>query len=187
MPMPPRLRRPLALLLTAPGGLAACVGEDVGIGGAGGAAPAGAAAKPVRTAPPRNAAERAMSMRQGFCCVDSGGAGAAADGRRVELVVGGDAAARATSVRVVARRASTPGRAADLAAGDDGWVLCAGAGRSVVIGGAAMTGGEPALTVTSDGRVAVLARTAEGRTLAAPAEVGPSGAPAALAWGAAAR
>jgi hypothetical protein len=145
-----------------------------------------AAAKPVRTKAATDAGELAMAMRQGFCSVAAEREGGAGDGRRVELVVGGDAAARATRVRVVAVEGASPGLAADLAAGDAARAMCAGGGRSIVIGGTAMTGGEPTLTVTSDGPVTVVARTVEAETLAGPVEVSPGGA-AALAWGPARR
>ena len=182
---------PPAVLLVALATTTACAGEADG-GGAteGGTTPA--AATPVRSAPMAMGmmpVDSAMVMLHGFCAVQPGGesAGAPEAPRRVELIVGGDATRRATRITVVVRAAAAPGLTADLAAGDDAHAMCAGPGRSIIIGGTAMFIGQPTLTLASNGPVTVLARTVQAETLAGPVEVRPGGPQTVLAWGPAAR
>ena len=184
------MRTPItpAALLTTLASIAACAGEP-GDAARTGAAPASAA--PVRSAPMAMGmmpVDSAMVMLHGFCAVQPGGeaAGAAEAPRRVELIVGGDATTRATRITVVVTAAAAPGLTADLTAGRDAHAMCAGPGRSIIIGGTAMFIGQPTLTLASNGPVTVLARTVQAETLAGPIEVRPGGAPAALAWGPAA-
>jgi hypothetical protein len=169
------------------GALAACANG----GGDAAASGAAAAAPPVRSAPMAMgmmAVDSAMVMLHGFCAVQTGGEpeGAAEAPRRVELIVGGDATTRATRITVVVTTAAAPGLTADLTAGRDAHAMCAGPGRSIIIGGTAMFIGRPTLTLTSDGPVTVLARTVQAETLAGPVEVRAGSPPAVLAWGRAA-
>ena len=179
-----------AALVTALAAGVACTG-----GASGDAVPGDAAAPavpPVRSAPMAMGmmpVDSAMVMLHGFCAVQNGpeSAGAAEVPRRVELIVGGDATTRSTRITVVVTAAAAPGLAADLTAGSDAHAMCAGPGRSIIIGGTAMFIGRPTLTLTSDGPVTVLARTVQAETLAGPVEVRAGGAPAVLAWGPTAR
>ena len=182
---------PPVTLLVAIASVTACAGPADGDAATRGAAMP-AAATPVRSAPMAMGmmpVDSAMVMLHGFCAVQPGGeAGGTPEApRRVELIVGGDATTRATRITVVVRAAAAPGLTADLAAGDDAHAMCAGPGRSIIIGGTAMFIGQPTLTLASNGPVTVLARTVQAETLAGPVEVRPGGPQTVLAWGPAAR
>lgn len=132
--------------------------------------------------------DSAMVMLHGFCAAqgtdrpDAGGA-AAAPGLRVELIVGGDATRRATRITLAADSTGAAGLTAELTAGSDAHAMCAGPGRSIVIGGTAMFLGAPTLRVVASGPVTVVARTVNAETLAGPVQLRPGQRGVVLAWG----
>lgn len=126
-----------------------------------------------------------MAMLHGFCAAEPAAApGAPEREQRVELIVGGDAARRATRVTVTAATAAHAGLAAELSAGDDARAACAGTGRTIFIGGTAMYLGTPVLRLTSGKSVTVLARTVYAQPLAGPVRVAPGQRGVVLEWGA---
>lgn len=128
--------------------------------------------------------DSAMVMLHGFCAVendDRPAAGAAE--RRIELIVGGDATRRTTSITVSADSTAAAALTAELTAGSDAHAMCAGPGRSIIIGGTAMFLGAVSLKITTAGPVTVLARTVNAQTLAGPVQLRPGQRGVVLAWG----
>ena len=129
-----------------------------------------------------------MAMLHGFCAAEPAAApGAPEREQRVELIVGGDATQRATRISVIGVTARNAGLAAELTAGEDARAACAGAGRTILIGGTAMYLGTPVLRLTSGQPVTVLARTVHAQPLAGPVRVSPGQQGVVLEWGAAPR
>jgi hypothetical protein len=117
------------------------------------------------------------------------GGGAAADARpdggepRVTLVADSAAATRPTRLPVeVATAPPAAGVGAELLVGARVRASCAG--MDLMIAGPGVGLPEGRLRLTSRRPVVVLARAADGRTLAGPVRVGPSAPGSVLAWGA---
>lgn len=130
--------------------------------------------------------DSAMVMLHGFCLTQGAelAQGQTPRPRRVELIVGGDAARRPTRITVAADSTSAPELTADLTAGNDAHAMCVGPGATIFIGGTAMYLGTPTLRVVSSAPVTVLARTVHAETLAGPVEVRPGQRGVVLEWGA---
>jgi len=154
-------------------------------------ATADSAAAPVASAPVTSApraqmgmmmGDSAMIMLDGFCGSE---AGDSASGARVDLIVNGDAAQRASQVMITVVTAPTGDLKAELVAGRDAHAMCGGHARRIYIGGTTMFLGNPSLTLSSGVPVTVAARSTLGAMLGAPVNVKPGQKGAVLKWDAA--
>ena len=151
-----------------------------------------ASATPVAAAPAAPSAPRAqmgmmmgdsaMIMLDGFCGAEVGDSSMAA---RVDLIVNGDAALRASHVMINVTPAPEGDLKAELVAGKDAHAMCGGRARRIYIGGTTMFIGNPTLTLASAGPVTVTARSTVGAMLGVPIEVKPGQKGAVLKWEAA--
>ena len=126
--------------------------------------------------------DSAMIMLDGFCGAE---AGDSAQSARVDLIVNGDAALRASQVMINVTTAPAGDLEAKLVAGKDAHTMCGGKARRIYIGGTTMFIGNPTLTLSSAGTVTVAARSTVGAMLGAPIEVKPGQKGAVLRWDAA--
>jgi hypothetical protein len=126
--------------------------------------------------------DSAMIMLAGFCGAE---AGDSATGARVDLIVNGDAAQRASQVMINVVPAAAGDLKAELVAGRDAHAMCGGRARRIYIGGTTMFLGNPTLTLSSAVPVTVAARSTLGAMLGAPVNVKPGQKGAALKWDAA--
>jgi hypothetical protein len=126
--------------------------------------------------------DSAMIMLAGFCGEEAGDSAA---GARVDLIVNGDAATRASKVMITVNAAPAGDLKAELVAGRDAHAMCGGHARRIYIGGTTMFIGNPTLTLSSGVPVTVAARSTLGAILGAPVDVKPGQKGVALAWGAA--
>ena len=126
--------------------------------------------------------DSAMIMLAGFCGAE---AGDSAIGARVDLIVNGDAAQRASKVMINVVSTAAGDLKADLVAGRDAHAMCGGRARRIYIGGTTMFLGNPTLTLSSAAPVTVAARSTLGAMLGAPVTVQPGQKGAVLQWGAA--
>ncbi|MEP7067237.1 MAG: hypothetical protein ABI889_14480 [Gemmatimonadota bacterium] len=175
-------RLPLALACTL---LAACAkGTDANADSA-----AASAAAPVAAAPAAPRAQMgmmmgdsAMIMLAGFCGSD---AGDSASGPRVDLIVNGDAAQRASQVMINVVSAPPGDLKAELVAGREAHTMCGGHARRIYIGGTTMFLGNPTLTLSSAVPVTIAARSTLGAMLGTSMDVKPGQKGAVLKWDAA--
>jgi hypothetical protein len=123
--------------------------------------------------------DSAMIMLAGFCGAE---AGDSAMGARVDLIVNGDAAQRASQVMINVVPAAAGDLKAELVAGRDAHAMCGGRARRIYIGGTTMFLGNPTLTLSSAVPVTVAARSTLGAMLGAPVNVKPGQKGAALKW-----
>jgi hypothetical protein len=126
--------------------------------------------------------DSAMIMLDGFCGSE---AGDSASGARVDLIVNGDAAQRASQVMINVVTAPSGDLKAELVAGRDARAMCGGHARRIYIGGTTMFLGNPTLTLSSSSPVTVAARSTLGAMLGAPVDVKPGQKGAVLKWDAA--
>jgi hypothetical protein len=126
--------------------------------------------------------DSAMIMLAGFCGAE---AGDSAMGARVDLIVNGDAAQRASQVMINVVPAAAGDLKAELVAGRDAHAMCGGHARRIYIGGTTMFLGNPTLTLSSAVPVTVEARSTLGAMLGAPVNVKPGQKGEALKWDAA--
>jgi hypothetical protein len=126
--------------------------------------------------------DSAMIMLAGFCGAE---AGDSAMGARVDLIVNGDAAQRASQVMINVVPAAAGDLKAELVAGRDAHAMCGGRARRIYIGGTTVFLGNPTLTLSSAVPVTVAARSTLGAMLGAPVNVKPGQKGAALEWDAA--
>jgi hypothetical protein len=123
--------------------------------------------------------DSAMIMLAGFCGAE---AGDSAMGARVDLIVNGDAAQRASQVMIHVVSAAAGDLKAELVAGRDAHAMCGGRARRIYIGGTTMFLGNPTLTLSSAVPVTVAARSTLGAMLGAPVDVKPGQKGAVLKW-----
>lgn len=123
--------------------------------------------------------DSAMIMLAGFCGAE---AGDSAMGARVDLIVNGDAAQRASQVKINIVPAAAGDLKAELVAGRDAHAMCGGRARRIYIGGTTMFLGNPTLTLSSAVPVTVAARSTLGAMLGAPVDVKPGQNKAVLQW-----
>jgi hypothetical protein len=123
--------------------------------------------------------DSAMIMLDGFCGSE---AGDSASGARVDLIVNGDAAQRASQVMINIVQAPAGDLKAELVAGRDAHTMCGGHARRIYIGGTTMFLGNPTLTLSSAAPVTVAARSTLGAMLGAPVEVKPGQKGAVIKW-----
>ena len=126
--------------------------------------------------------DSAMIMLDGFCGSEAGDSAA---GARVDLIVNGDAARRASQVMINVVTAAVGDLKAELVAGRDAHAMCGGHARRIYIGGTTMFLGNPTLTLSSGIPVTVAARSTLGAMLGAPVDVKPGQKGAVLKWDAA--
>jgi hypothetical protein len=126
--------------------------------------------------------DSAMIMLDGFCGAEQGDS---TMGARVELIVNGDAAQRASRITIDVVPAAAGDLEAELVAGRDARAMCGGHARRIYIGGTTMFLGNPTLTLSSAVPVTVTARSTLSAMLGSPLEVKPGTKGAVLAWGAA--
>jgi len=123
--------------------------------------------------------ESAMIMLDGFCGSEAGDSTA---GARVDLIVNGDAAQRASQVMINLVTAPAGDLKAELIAGRDARAMCGGHARRIYIGGTTMFLGNPTLTLSSGVPVTVAARSTLGAVLGATVDVKPGQKGAVLEW-----
>jgi hypothetical protein len=123
--------------------------------------------------------DSAMIMLDGFCGAE---AGDSASGARVDLIVNGDAAQRASQVMINVVTASAGDLKAELVAGRDAHAMCGGHARRIYIGGTTMFLGNPTLTLSSGIPVTVAARSTLGALRGTPVDVKPGQKGAVLKW-----
>jgi hypothetical protein len=167
----------------------ACTAVSACTKGAPGGADSAAATTATPVAAPAPAAPRAqmgmmmgdsaMIMLAGFCGAE---AGDSATGARVDLIVNGDAAQRASRVMINVVPAAAGDLKAELVAGRDAHAMCGGRARRIYIGGTTMFLGNPTLTLSSAVPVTVAARSTLGAMLGAPVDVKPGQKSAVLKW-----
>ena len=154
-------------------------------------ATADSAAAPVAAAPVASApraqmgmmmGDSAMIMLDGFCGSEAGESGG---GARVDLIVNGDAAQRASQVMINVATAPAGDLKAELVAGREAHAMCGGHARRIYIGGTTMFLGNPTLTLSSSVPVTVAARSTLGAMLGTPIDVKPGQKGAVLKWDAA--
>jgi len=126
--------------------------------------------------------DSAMIMLAGFCGAEAGDSTMNA---RVDLIVNGDAAQRASQVMINVVPAAAGDLKAELVAGRDAHAMCGGRARRIYIGGTTMFLGNPTLTLSSAIPVTVAARSTLGAMLGAPVDVKPGQKGAVLKWEAA--
>jgi hypothetical protein len=126
--------------------------------------------------------DSAMIMLDGFCGAE---AGDSAMNARVDLIVNGEAAQRASQVMINVVTAPAGDLKAELVAGRDAHAMCGGHARRIYIGGTTMFLGNPTLTLSSAGPVTIAARSTLGAMLGAPVDVKPGQKGAVLKWDAA--
>jgi hypothetical protein len=151
--------------------------------------PASDSASSAPPAPPAAPAPRAqmgmmmgdssMIMLAGFCGAEAGDSTMNA---RVDLIVNGDAAQRASQVLIYVVPAAAGDLKAELVAGRDAHAMCGGRARRIYIGGTTMFLGNPTLTLSSAIPVTVAARSTLGAMLGAPVDVKPGQKGAVLKW-----
>ena len=155
-------------------------------GAADSASTAPAAAAPAAPAPRAQMGmmmgDSAMIMLNGFCGAE---AGDSAMNARVDLIVNGDAAQRASHVMINVVPAAAGDLKAELVAGRDARAMCGGHARRIYIGGTTMFLGNPTLTLSSAVPVTVAARSTLGAMLGTPLDVKPGQKGAELKWDAA--
>lgn len=126
--------------------------------------------------------DSSMIMLAGFCGAEAGDSTMNA---RVDLIVNGDAAQRASQVMINVVTAAAGDLKAELVAGRDAHAMCGGHARRIYIGGTTMFLGNPTLTLSSAIPVTVAARSTLGAMLGAPVDVKPGQKGAVLKWEAA--
>ena len=126
--------------------------------------------------------DSAMIMLDGFCGAEAGDSAA---GARVDLIVNGNAAQRASQVMINVQTAPAGDLKAELVAGRDAHAMCGGHARRIYIGGTTMFLGNPTLTLSSGVPVTVAARSTLGTMLGAPINVETGQKGAVLKWDAA--
>lgn len=126
--------------------------------------------------------DSSMIMLAGFCGAEAGDSTMNA---RVDLIVNGDAAQRASQVMINVVPAAAGDLKAELVAGRDAHAMCGGRARRIYIGGTTMFLGNPTLTLSSAIPVTVAARSTLGAMLGAPVDVKPGQKGAVLKWEAA--
>ncbi len=126
--------------------------------------------------------DSAMIMLDGFCGAQEGDS---AMGARVDLIVNGEAAQRASQVTVNVVPAAAGDLAANLVAGKDAHAMCGGHASRIYIGGTTMFLGNPTLTLSSAVPVTITARSTLSAMLGTPLQVKPGEKGAVLKWGAA--
>jgi hypothetical protein len=123
--------------------------------------------------------ESAMIMLDGFCGAEAGDSASAA---RVDLIVNGDAAQRASQVMINVTTAPAGDLKAELVAGRDAHAMCGGHARRIYIGGTTMFLGNPTLSLSSGVPVTVAARSTLGAMLGTPVDVKPGQKGVVLKW-----
>jgi hypothetical protein len=123
--------------------------------------------------------DSAMIMLDGFCGAEAGDSASAA---RVDLIVNGVAAQRASQVMINVVTAPAGDLKAELVAGRDAHAMCGGHARRIYIGGTTMFLGNPTLTLSSGVPVTIAARSTLGAMLGAPISVKPGQKGAVLKW-----
>jgi hypothetical protein len=123
--------------------------------------------------------DSAMVMLDGFCGSEEGDS---ASSPRVELIVNGDAAQRASSVLINVVSAAVGDLKAELVAGRDAHAMCGGHARHIYIGGTTMFLGNPTLTLSSAAPVIVEARSTTAKMLGPSVQVKPGQHGAVLKW-----
>ena len=163
------------------------LGCSRGSGGAADSASTAPAAAPPPAPAPRAQmgmmmGDSAMIMLNGFCGAEAGDSGMNA---RVDLIVNGDDAQRASHVMINVVPAAAGDLKAELVAGRDARAMCGGHARRIYIGGTTMFLGNPTLTLSSAVPVTVAARSTLGAMLGTPLDVKPGQKGAELKWDAA--
>jgi len=123
--------------------------------------------------------DTAMVMLEGFCGAEEGDS---ASSPRVDLIVNGEAAQRASRVIINVNAAAPGDLKAELVAGRDAHAMCGGHARHIYLGGTTMFLGNPILTLSSATPVTVAARSTTSKMLGPPVEVKPGQRGAHLEW-----